>query len=340
MRCVPALSMVMAAAVVCGAAPPQDTPPAPLSFSAWLDGVRDEAVARGLRASVVEAALADLVAPDATIVERDRTQAETVQTLEQYLRGHVTAAARRNGDAMWARHRTLLRQVSTRYDVSERVIVAVWGFESNFGRFSGTRPTIAALATLAWDDRRPTLFRRELLSALEILDRGDIDLASLKGSWAGAMGQTQFMPSSYLAFAQDFDEDGTRDIWHSSADVLASIAYYLAAHGWHEGERWGREVVVSRAAAARAAEVPANEGACAARRSMSVPLPLADWQAMGVRLPGGRPLPVSSTLEASLVSGESREFLVYRNYDALLEYNCAQAYALGVGLLSDALRAP
>jgi membrane-bound lytic murein transglycosylase B len=336
MRSVSALPLVLAAAVVCAHPAAQERP----SFSDWLAGVREEALARGLREPVVAEALDGLEAPDDTVIDRDRTQAETVQTLEQYLRGRVTPRVRRSGDAVWARNASLLRRISARYGVPERIIVSVWGFESNFGRFSGVRPTIPALATLAYDERRSDLFRRELFSALEILNRGDIDLPRLKGSWAGAMGQTQFMPSSYLAFAQDFDGDGRRDIWMSTADVLASIANYLAAHGWHDGERWGREVALSRAAAAKAAAVPLEDGSCSARRSMSEPRPLADWQAMGVRLPDGRGLPVSSDLQASLVSGESRHFLVYRNYDALLEYNCAHAYALGVSLLSDALRAP
>ncbi len=332
------LALVVAAVAVCATAPRQD--PRGVSFAEWLEGVRQEAIARGIPEGVVSAALAGLEQPEAVVIERDRSQAETVQTLERYLATRVTARARRTGDTMWERHRALLGRVSARYGVAPRVIVAVWGFESNFGRFSGLRPTIPALATLAWDPRRPGLFRRELFSALEILAHGDIDQDRMRGSWAGAMGQTQFMPSSYLDFAEDFDGDGRRDIWDSDADVFASIANYLAAHGWHDGERWGREVVLSREAERRAAEVPRRDGTCSATRTMSVARPLADWQAMGVRLPGGGHLPVSSSLDASLVSGSSRRFLVYRNYDALLDYNCAHSYAVGVGLLSDALRAP
>jgi peptidoglycan lytic transglycosylase B len=322
-----------------GQAPAAPKPDAD-GFAAWLDGVRAEAVARGIPEAVVADALGDLTEPEPAVVERDRSQPETVQTLEQYLRARVTARAQRLGTAMWARHRALLERVSRRYHVPARVILAVWGFESNFGRFSGVRPTIPSLVTLAWDPRRPALFRRELFDALEILSRGDIDLPRMRGSWAGAMGQTQFMPSSYLAFAEDFDGDGRRDIWDSDADIFASIAHYLGANGWHDGERWGREVVVPRAAARRVDAVPLRQGSCAAERTMSEPRPLAEWQAMGVRLPGGRDLPRSATLDASLVSGASRRFLVYRNYDALLEYNCAHPYAIGVGLLSDALQAP
>jgi membrane-bound lytic murein transglycosylase B len=152
------------------------------------------------------------------------------------------------------------------------------------------------------------------------------------------MGQPQFMPSSFLSFAQDFDGDGRRDIWSSSADVFASIANFLQKNHWTEGERWGREVTVSAEAAGRiATEVARRNGSCVARRDMTVALPMARWQALGVRLPTGRALP-SSSLDAALVSGASRQFLVYRNYEALLEYNCAHSYAISVGLLADSIR--
>ena len=154
---------------------------------------------------------------------------------------------------MYDRYRELLDQVGRKYGVSPRVIAGVWGMESNFGKFSGVRPTIPALATLAYDPRRAAFFRGELLEALEILNRGDATLDQLRGSWAGAMGQTQFMPSAYLKFAEDFDGDGRRDIWSSPADVFASIANYLKAHGWTDGQLWGRQVAVSRAAARRIA---------------------------------------------------------------------------------------
>jgi membrane-bound lytic murein transglycosylase B len=315
----------------------QDAAP---SFAEWLDGVRAEAIARGIPEQIVTEALKTVHEPEPVVIDRDRSQPEVVQTLEHYVSGSVTPKARRTGEEMWARHRTLLAQVSSHYHVPAGIIVAVWGLESNFGRVTGTRPTIPALATLAWDARRPTLFRRELFSALEILGRGDIALADMRGSWAGAMGQTQFMPSSYLQFAEDFDGDGRRDIWKSSADVFASIANYLAAHGWRDGERWGREVRIPRAAAGLAADVPRRDGSCKAAREMSEPLPLERWQEMGIRLADGRNLPTSSSLEASLVTGASRGFLVYRNYDVLLDYNCAHAYAVSVGLLSDALATP
>jgi membrane-bound lytic murein transglycosylase B len=311
--------------------------PARPSFAEWLAGVRAEAIARGVREEIVDAALADVIEPQPIILERDRAQAETVFSLEKYIARSLTSKLILPGREAFARHRELLDQISVRYGVPSRIIVAVWGMESNFGRFSGVRPTVPALATLAWDPRRAAFFRRELFDALEILNRGDIDLPHLKGSWAGAMGQTQFMPSSYLKFAEDFDEDGKRDIWSTPADVFASIANYLKGHGWAADQSWGREVKVSPEAAGRIArDVAPRNGTCQATRNMSVALPLTRWKDLGVRLPGGKALP-NSDAPASLVSGTTRRFLVDANYDALLEYNCAHAYAVTVGLLGDAI---
>jgi peptidoglycan lytic transglycosylase B len=305
------------------------------SFTDWLAGVRAEALARGVREDVLDEALGSITEPEATVIERDRSQAEVVLTLEKYLARQLRPAMIRTGRTMFERHRALLDDIGSRYGVPPQIIVAVWGLESNFGKFSGVRPTIAALATLAWDPRRPTLFRAELFDALDILNRGDIDVGHMKGSWAGAMGQTQFLPSSYLKWAEDFDGDGRRDIWSSPADVFASIANYLKAHGWTAGVRWGREVKVSREAArAIASDVARRTGSCQARRDMTVALPLARWQELGVRLANGGNLP-KSDLTASIVSGTSRHFLVYANYDALLEYNCSHSYAVAVALLGD-----
>jgi membrane-bound lytic murein transglycosylase B len=180
------------------------------------------------------------------------------------------------------------------------------------------------------------MFRAELLSALEILDRGDIEFARLKGSWAGALGQPQFMPSSYLEYAQDFDGDGRRDIWSSDADVFASIAYYMQRHGWTPGESWGREIKIPAAAGKEALAIPRRETGCRAERLMTPPQPLTEWRRMGFRTTAGAPLPGGKGT-ASLVQAGSRSFLLYSNYDALLGYNCAHTYALSVGLLADRL---
>jgi membrane-bound lytic murein transglycosylase B len=313
--------------------PPQDQ--SRPSFSDWLSELRAEAISRGLREETVDQALATVDEPLSVVLERDRTQAETVMPIETYIARQTRAPIVRNARQMAAHHADLLKHIEERYEVPPQVIMSVWGIESNFGRFTGVRPIVAALATLAWDPRRSTLFRGELFSALEILDRGYIELANMRGSWAGAMGQPQFMPSSYLKYAEDFDGDSRRDLWKSHADIFASIANYLKGHGWVAGERWGREVQLSaKAAKTVAADVARREGGCRARREMTVALPLADWQKMGVRQMNGAALP-KADLQASLVSGSSRHFLVYRNYDVLLEYNCAHAYALSVALLSD-----
>jgi membrane-bound lytic murein transglycosylase B len=314
------------------------TPDAPRpSFSEWLAAVREEAVSRGIREEIVDAALADVSEPLPVILERDRAQAEIVFSLEKYLARRLTPKLIRGGRDAYARERELVDRVSAQYEVPARIIVAIWGAESNFGRFSGVRPTIPALATLAWDPRRAAFFRGELFNALEIVNRGDIDLENLRGSWAGAMGQVQFMPSSYLKFAEDFDGDGRRDIWATPADVFASIANYLKGRGWTAGQTWGREVSVPAEAAHRiAADIAPREGTCQAIRNMTIPLRTAQWQELGVRLPGGKPLPALD-IPASLVSGTERHFLVYPNYDVLLDYNCAHSYAITVALLGDAI---
>lgn len=310
-------------------------PPPP--FDEWLADVREEAVSRGIRPAVVDAAFANVHAPVAQIVERDRTQAEFTLDLDQYLKRRLTRPTVRTAQLMLTTHRRLLDRVSKAYGVDPRVVVSVWGLESNFGRFAGVRPTIPALVTLAYDPRRATMFRNELFNALEILNNGDIELARLKGSWAGALGQPQFMPSSYLEYAQDFDDDGRRDIWSSLPDVFASVAHYLQRHGWNPEFTWGREVSLSAAARTRALAIPNRDEGCRAVRVMTVPLTLPEWKAMGVRAVGGGALP-NADLPASLLQAGSRTFLVYGNYESLLGYNCAHSYALSVGLLANGIK--
>jgi len=314
----------------------QDAPARP-SFSDWLAGVRAEALTRGIKPEIVDAALAGVEEPVPVILERDRAQAETVFSLEYYLARRLTPKVIATGREAYASHRELLEEIGAAYAVPPRIIAAIWGVESNYGRFSGVRPTVAALATLAWDPRRATCFRGELFNALEILNRGDIDLPRLKGSWAGAMGQVQFMPSSYLKYAEDFDGDGKRDIWSTPGDIFASIANYLKGHGWTANQGWGREVKVTPEVAKRVArDVAPRNGSCQATRNMTVALPLSKWAELGLKLPGGKALPKNDT-PASLVSGSTRHFLVESNYDAILEYNCAHSYAISVALLGDAI---
>lgn len=312
--------------------PSVDQAVAPQPFDEWLAGVREEALERGLRPEILDRALSG-VAPVEQILERDRTQAEFTLDLDAYLRRRLTAGTVRTAQQMFSRHRSLLARVSQTYGVDPRIVVSVWGLESNFGRFAGVRPTIPTLATLAYDPRRAALFRRELFSALEILDRGDIEPERLRGSWAGALGQPQFLPSSYLQYAQDFDGDGRRDIWTSLPDVFASIAFYLKEHGWTSGYLWGREVHVPAELSAALPELPRREEGCRAARQLTPARPLAEWNRMGLRTAAGRPLPAVE-LDASLLLAGDRTYLVYRNYETLLGYNCAHTYALSVALLA------
>src|SRR5215471_2868500 len=249
-------------------------PPAQPPFTEWLSGVRAEAKTRGIKDATLDAALTGLEPLD-VVIERDRSQAEIVQTLDRYLEQRVAATVVRTARQKRAEQAAVLKKVSAKYGVPPAILIAVWGLESNFGRFSGVRPTIQTLATLAYDPRRSAMFREELFDALSILDSGDVEPSAMRGSWAGALGQPQFMPSSFLLYAQDFDGDGKRDIWSSTADVFASIANFLAAKGWAATGRWGREVSVPPSLLGRLSEVapPQTEG-CLARRQMSVPLPV------------------------------------------------------------------
>jgi membrane-bound lytic murein transglycosylase B len=310
------------------------------SFSEWLAGVRSEALTLGIRQEIVDEALSNIDEPMPVILERDRAQAETVFSLETYVSRRLTPKFMKLAREKYASQRTLLGQIGEKYSVPPRVIAAIWGVESNFGRFSGVRPTITALATLAWDPRRATFFRGELFKALEILNRGDIDLARMRGSWAGAMGQVQFMPSSYLLFAEDYDGDGKRDIWSTPADVFASIANYLKGRGWTAGETWGREVKITPEAARTIVnEVARRNGTCQATRNMTVALPAKRWQELGVRTMSGKALP-DNLPDAALVSGTKQHYLVFSSYDAILDYNCSHSYAITVGLLADRIGAP
>jgi membrane-bound lytic murein transglycosylase B len=315
----------------------QQAPATPeLDFATFLEAVRVDALARGLSPDTVHRALHNLE-PSPTVIERDRTQAEVVLTVEQYVQRRLTRPLVRTAQRMAAKHRNLVGRVGDKYGVSPRVIVSIWGLESNFGRFSGVRPTIQALATLAWEGRRGAFFRGELLDALEIVDRGYIGIDLLRGSWAGAMGQPQFMPSSYLKFAQDFDGDGDRDIWRSQEDIFASIANYLKEHGWSSDTTWGREVrLPADGLDALRDAVGLRRQGCRAERELTNPLPLAKWQARGVRTTTGGALPAVE-LDASLIHTGKRAFLVYGNYEAILKYNCAHSYALAVALLSNQL---
>jgi len=305
-------------------------------FDVWLaDLVRDAKTE--FNDDLVTRTLSNLE-PLERVIREDRSQAELVVGFERYYRSRVNARVVQRGMAAARQNRTLLSRIEDQYDVQRRFLVAIWGIETQYGRVMGRTPVFQALATLAWEGRREQFFRGELFDALRMVDRGHIDAGTMTGSWAGAMGHPQFMPSSYLKFAQDFDRDGRRDIWRNTGDALASIANYLQGFDWTNEETWGREVRVTDAVRARVEqEVSKRTQGCFAIRNMTERIPLARWQALGVRRVDGGALP-RADVDAGLVLTDNRAFLVYRNYDAILAYNCAHYYALTVALLSDQLR--
>jgi membrane-bound lytic murein transglycosylase B len=320
--------------------PPEPTssvaPEAPQPFNEWLAALTAEARGRGFSPNLLEETLTGLQ-PLERVIQSDRSQAELNPGFTRYARARVTPAMIRRGKALLTEHRSLLNRAEKEFGVQPRFLVAFWGMESRFGRIQGATPVFQALATLAWEPRRATYFRGELFNALTMVQSGHIDAGSMTGSWAGAMGQTQFMPSSYLKFAVDFDGDDRRDIWKSTPDTLASMANYLKGFGWDNDETWGREVKISPEAQERIASVPKRTEGCYAIRNTTERRPLAEWQKLGVRRVDGGPLP-KATIEAGLVDVGDRKFLVYPNYDAIIGYNCAHYYALTIGLLADALK--
>ncbi len=308
-------------------------------FQNWLVGVRADARKQGVSEAVIEAALSD-IEPVARILERDRNQAEYTITLAKYRERVITAENIRVGLGKGARHQDLMARVSARYGVQARYILAIWGIETRFGAITGTMPVIPAVATLAYDKRRSAYFYEQLMATLKMLHRGYIDLPNLKGSWAGAMGQPQFMPSSYLAYAQDFDGDGRRDIWNDEGDVFASIANYLARHGWDDNQTWGRAVQAPAAVRARVQKsFDRPQSGCRAIKQMSPSEGLNAWSRQGVTNADGGPLP-SRNLDAQMIlpdGVDGQAYLVYKNYRSILRYNCAHLYGVTVGELSDAL---
>ncbi len=296
-------------------------------FSAWLTALKQEALITGISQSTLDTALAK-VKPLPWIIKADRNQPEFKKSLDNYLAGVLSSKRVQRGQRMLAEHRQLLMRIARKYQVQPRFIVALWGIETYYGRHTGKVPIIAALVTLAYDGRRSDYFRRELFNALKIVDAGHIGHAQMVGSWAGAMGQVQFMPSSFLGYAVDGNADGRIDLWQTREDYLSSAANYLAKMGWQGNRTWGREVRVPQSF---------NPDLVGLERSAA----LRSWQRKGIRLTDGADLP-NAKLSASLLQPEGaagRSFLVYRNYRTLLKWNRAHSFAIAVGLLADRLGA-
>jgi len=305
------------------------------TFQAWLVGIRSEALARGIPHKVIQLLLTN-VKPNRRVIKRDRNQAEFKLTLQNYQDRIITNKNVKSGTQKLRKYNNLLNKVSSRYGVQGRFIVAIWGIETRYGSVKGNVPVIPAVATLAYDARREKFFKEQLFATLEMVNRGYIGPESLLGSWAGAMGQPQFMPSSYLAFAQDFDGDGRRDIWNNKADIFASIANYLSKHRWSAQQTWGQKVAVPRALIAAIGKFK-RRASPGCRAKTSALKPLSEWHKLGVRRPDGS-LMQNNDLKAALVLPDGAKgdaFLVYTNYSAIMSYNCAHHYALTVGLLAD-----
>lgn len=297
-------------------------PAPPADFQAWLRDFRRQARTEGISEATLSRAL-DGVRYRPRVIELDRSQPEFVRPIWQYLDTAVSQARVSQGRAKLAEHRDTARRMEQRYGVPAEIIVAIWGIESNYGGNFGDFSTLEALATLAFDGRRSDFARGELLAALRIIEAGDIAPERMVGSWAGAMGHTQFIPSSFEAYAVDGDGDGRRDIWGSIPDVMASTANYLARAGWQPGQPWFVEVRLP-------SDFDYAQTELTTRRSSQ------EWAAQGVSRLGGGSLPAFDQASVLAPAGaQGPAFLVGPNYRAILRYNNATSYALAVGTLAD-----
>lgn len=295
------------------------------AFRAWVEAFKAEARAQGIGDATLDRAFAG-VKFNARIIELDRHQPEFTRPIWEYIAGVVTEDALRKARQQLQKHHKLLRSVRARYGVPAEYVVAIWRVESGFGGNFGSFSVVESLATLGFAGRRQEFWRKELVAALRLAERGEVPLSRLVGSWAGAMGHTQFMPSVYLAKAVDFDGDGKRDLWGSMPDVFASTANYLALAGWVAGMPFALE-----------ARLPENFPYELAETTQQ---PVAAWSRLGVTLADGRPLPPWQGDVGIVVPAGHRgpAFLVSPNFKAILDYNNAASYALSVGLFAERLR--
>jgi membrane-bound lytic murein transglycosylase B len=295
-------------------------------FDRWAAGFKSRAQAQGIRPAVLERAFAG-IGYDPSVIERDRNQSEFKRAIWDYLDSAASPIRVANGQAALQQYGRTLQAIEDHFGVEKEVVTAVWGMESTYGERRGTMDVIQSLATLAHDGRRGAFFEKQLIGALQIIQAGDVDPRRMTGSWAGAMGHTQFIPTSYLAYAVDFTGDGKRDIWSDDpTDALASTAAYLKRFGWTKGQPWGVEV-----------RLPAGFNAeLAGRDRKRSP---ADWAAMGVRDMQGRAVPNHGQAAILLPAGTAgAAFMIFDNFGVIARYNNAEAYVIGVGHLSDRIK--
>jgi len=292
-------------------------------FDRWVARFRSKAMARGISGSVYDKAFQG-VSYNAHVIDRDRNQSEFTKQIWEYLDTATSDARIKNGKTAYQRHRRLLKRIEKKYGVDGKVVLGIWGLESAYGNHMGKIPIVESLSTLAYDSRRRKFFESQLIAALTIIQAGDVDARHMTGSWAGAMGHTQFIPTSYLAYAQDFRGDGRRNIWgNDPADALASTANYLAKHGWVAGQPWGLEVAL-----------PAkfDYSLTSARTKKGV----AFWRKQGIRTIDGKVLPDYGPASILLPAGaKGAAFIIFNNFHVLETYNPADAYVIAVGHLGD-----
>ncbi len=295
-------------------------------FGTWIKGFRGRALAKGISPETFDRAFRG-VTYDPEVIKRDRNQSEFTKTLWDYLDSAASDTRIANGKAAMRKHGAVLDRIEARFGVDKHVVAAVWGLESAYGTFRGSKDLVGSLATLAFDARRGAFFEQQLVAGLKIIQAGDVAPRSMTGSWAGAMGHTQFIPTSYLDYAVDFTGDGKRDIWSDNpTDALASTANYLAKFGWVTGQPWGVEVQVS----------DGFDYTLANRKVLKSP---ADWGGLGVKDMQGRVVPNHGAASILLPAGaEGAAFMIFKNFEVIERYNTADAYVIGVGHLSDRLR--
>jgi membrane-bound lytic murein transglycosylase B len=317
---------LLAAASLAGAVAPAAAQTA-TSFAAFIAGVRRDAQRAGIAPATLDRAFANVHA-NQRVIELDRHQPEFTLTWEQYRSRIVSDARVAKGRALYGRNRALLDSVAVRYGVPAGIVMGIWGLESDYGAATGGFNVIEALATLSWEGRRAAFFRSELMDALRILQSGDITAAQMTGSYAGAMGQTQFMPDSFLKYAVDYSGTGRRDIWNDLGCVFASTANYLAREGWQAGLPWGE-----------IARLPAGFDPSLAGRDNR--RPLGEWTRLGVARLGGAPVPAATPTAVILPGGAGSEaFLAYHpNFLAIRRYNPSDFYCISVGLIGDLVAA-
>ena len=297
-------------------------------FEQYIADFKIEALEKGFDKAFLDDSFADIQFYQRA-VSSDKNQPEFKQTLDTYLPKRLPDWKVKKAIELYHEHADILAKVSQKYGVQPRFIVALWGVESNFGKLTGGYPVLSALATLAYEGRREALFRKQLYAALTILKEGHIQKADFKGSWAGAMGQSQFMPTSFLNYAQDFDGDGKKDIWNNTQDVFASIANFLATEGWDDSSTWGRQV-----------KLPESFDYKLTGLKRTKMKSLSDWQTLGVRRMDGRDLP-DRELMASLIMPDDekgRIYLVYENFHTLMGWNRSTYFGASVGHLADRIK--